>query len=644
MQVDDRTKRLPSRLAKVLCVWIAFTVVVFFVERAPAQFSTIMNIPPDPNIEDNGGIGSGTLLNLFDGGTVGESFEVGNTDGSSTNVEMNVFGGVVANALHANGGSVVNVLGGEMGAQSSAMGALVNVAGGSVGIQFQALVGSTVNVAAGSVGSFFMAGQGSFVNLAGGLIGTGFMARDGSAVNITGGLMGAFVRADDGSVVNISGGTMGHSADFSTGSEINIRGGEFRLDGVLIGGLANVGESAGVNIPEGSVLSGTLEDGTPFALGQLNFDFIDDGTITLHAAALPPVGPGQINFPGDESPLGIRTGQAVNVGAGGTLGLFNGTFNAGRGSTVNVNGGEVSSAIEAVTATLNVYDGIVQQVTALEGTVVNVVGGSVGFGFKAQDSRLNLSGGTVGSIELLGDTKLQMTAGEIFGTFATPAVLAQGGTELTVTGGTIGGRFVLAAPLDDPAEATISGGLFEDALLIQAGSGLHLIGSEFTLNGVDITGLSFGEAFVVEDRNVTLSATLLDGTPLDLDLNTALVFGMDFIADDAIVSVTLLVPGDFDLDGNVGLEDFAILKDNFGLTPAELAQGDANLDRSVDLADFNILKENFGAGGQADVPEPTSIALALTGFVSLVLWRIQTRKTIRCRWRPNSFSMTVRQF
>ncbi len=56
----------------------------------------------------------------------------------------------------------------------------------------------------------------------------------------------------------------------------------------------------------------------------------------------------------------------------------------------------------------------------------------------------------------------------------------------------------------------------------------------------------------------------------------------------------VLLPGDANGDGAVDLEDFVILKTNFGTTGATLAQGDFNGDGDVDLDDFVILKANFG--------------------------------------------------
>ncbi len=60
-----------------------------------------------------------------------------------------------------------------------------------------------------------------------------------------------------------------------------------------------------------------------------------------------------------------------------------------------------------------------------------------------------------------------------------------------------------------------------------------------------------------------------------------------------------LLGGDFDGDGDVDLDDFGLLKANFG-SGTSLAQGDADGNGRVDLNDFGLLKNSFGANGEVD--------------------------------------------
>ncbi|MFO0897317.1 MAG: hypothetical protein U0836_07825 [Pirellulales bacterium] len=88
-------------------------------------------------------------------------------------------------------------------------------------------------------------------------------------------------------------------------------------------------------------------------------------------------------------------------------------------------------------------------------------------------------------------------------------------------------------------------------------------------------------------------------------------------------------PGDANFDGRVSLDDFGILKANFGLGIGEngvayRAQGNFDGDRDVDLSDFGLLKGWFGGGaGVLPVPEPASGLLAVLAAVggAVLCWR-----------------------
>lgn len=75
------------------------------------------------------------------------------------------------------------------------------------------------------------------------------------------------------------------------------------------------------------------------------------------------------------------------------------------------------------------------------------------------------------------------------------------------------------------------------------------------------------------------------------------------------------IQGDVNQDGQVNLQDFGMLKANFGTSGGRSA-GDLDGDGRIGLSDFGILKANFG---QSAAPEPSAGALLLLGVAWLAL-------------------------
>jgi len=80
-------------------------------------------------------------------------------------------------------------------------------------------------------------------------------------------------------------------------------------------------------------------------------------------------------------------------------------------------------------------------------------------------------------------------------------------------------------------------------------------------------------------------------------------------------------PGDANRDGSVGLDDFGILKTNFG-TINFRNEGDFDGNGKVELFDFALLKANFGWKQAAAVPEPSAWILLAMGAICVLAWRL----------------------
>ena len=133
----------------------------------PSGFTTVINVPPT-SFGDGESIGSDTQLNIADGGTIGLSFDVGATDGTSTNIEVNMTGGNVGFRFHFYSGSSVNVSGGRISSLAGYDGSILNFSGGQVDALFRFFDGSTANFSGGIIDKTRLeAWDGSTLNILG---------------------------------------------------------------------------------------------------------------------------------------------------------------------------------------------------------------------------------------------------------------------------------------------------------------------------------------------------------------------------------------------------------------------------------------------------------------------------------------------
>ncbi|MFW6155545.1 MAG: GEVED domain-containing protein [Planctomycetota bacterium] len=178
--------------------------------------------------------------------------------------------------------------------------------------------------------------------------------------------------------------------------------------------------------------------------------------------------------------------------------------------------------------------------------------------------------------------------------------------------------------------------------------GSHLVS---VTSGQAVYGINFGDWMLGDldfDQDVDADDIDLEGAAIQAGLNASIYdLNDDGTVDDddltEIVEQLVFVNGDptdrgthfgdADLDGDVDLDDFVILKYNFGIGSG-WAQGDFDVDGDVDLDDFIILKNNFGATAAPPVAVADNMLAEVEPVDTRPLRRIRRRSRAATRRDP----------
>lgn len=140
-----------------------------------------------------------------------------------------------------------------------------------------------------------------------------------------------------------------------------------------------------------------------------------------------------------------------------------------------------------------------------------------------------------------------------------------------------------------------------------------------------------------EMNTTTFAVTNIDGllTPNVGSLSLPSSFAEDSVGNQYIVSygtgaifkinTSQLLPGDYDQDGDVDMDDYAIWRSSFGTTGTGLA-ADGDHNNVVDEADYVLWRNNLGAtvhtssgaGAESAVPESSTLLYAFAAGLAVV--------------------------
>jgi len=523
----------------------------------PVGFDRVVNFPAGDKLGPDSGTSLGnsmerTQFNFNDG-----SIFLGPLSTAGSNNEINIY--------DAN----TNPRFFPLGSVTITDGNTLNVLGGFVEVVVSS--GGSANINAdlsGNASASVVIQRGGIANLNSGIIFP--TVESGGVFSMNGGL--AQIRAESGSTVRINAGRFDYFFSSLPGSSVSLTGGNFRLNGQDYAGTS-------VSLSRQDVFTGTTREGRVFILAPSEFD-TPIASLSLNRIDIPDGSESQqvYNRAGRLGTVGV--GQVLNLGVGQVLDLSSGGVYAadltGVGATVNFEGGEVISeradplfrfsesqinvragmtpAMTLFNSEVNIFGGQVGEITSSLGSIVNVTGGTLRLHERAarsgivikDESTMNISGGIVDF-----DSRVSY-----------PGLLIQVelGSVLNISGGNFGGEGSISEITEAGilvgvgGSVNISGGSFDfkfdgepvpffpamlmgsgNRLVATEGSQLNLIGTEFFLDGELLEDLNVEQPFIITERDIILSGTLLDGSQFSFDLSNP---AFD-ISEAATLAVTL---------------------------------------------------------------------------------------------------------
>ncbi|MDF1810308.1 MAG: hypothetical protein P1U42_11495 [Phycisphaerales bacterium] len=250
----------------------------------------------------------------------------------------------------------------------------------------------------------------------------------------------------------------------------------------------------------------------------------------------------------------ISNGSYMNF-SGGVLG---GLFSASDQSVVNMTGG-LMKINSRVTDKSEFYlsDGVVQDGFRSEtGSMVHISGGEIQNQFTARLSTVHISGGQIGNEYRTFTNETIISGGHIGNSF-----WADSGSMIEMTAGSIGDNLQLGpeiffaqhvvaniyggsigdhATIRSRGTLNLYGGSIGESLRANIGSQVNLFVKELTIDGISIE-LDFHKQTVIETRDGSLlEAILVDGSYIDLNLNSRFVAGEDLFHSSHGLTVTFV--------------------------------------------------------------------------------------------------------